>query len=199
MSTSKQRSQVTFTDDMTLGDARRLLQDLYGNGERCPCCTQWAQIYKRSINTGMVKALQEIAANGGADHYVHTSDLAQCNKSGEVAKLAYWGLLEDEGALRADGGRAGYWKITEKGVGYLAGHAACERYALLYDGNVIGHEGPLLTLGQSSSKDFKLDKLRNQTVSNIIPLRATHPDEPAGLFDAPKLNLVPDNYEADLA
>ena len=42
---------------MTLADARDELRDLVNDGHRCPCCTQFAKVYRRKIHSTTAREL----------------------------------------------------------------------------------------------------------------------------------------------
>ena len=42
---------------MSLGDAREWLRERVEHGARCPCCTQFAKVYERKLNSRMARQL----------------------------------------------------------------------------------------------------------------------------------------------
>ena len=102
----------------TVADAKAWLRDRVDDGTRCPCCTQLAKVYKRQINGAMVRALVGLyrASHVGAV-FAHLPPIDPSH--GDAAKLAYWGLIEEEPTVREDGGRSGWWRITPLGVDWL--------------------------------------------------------------------------------
>lgn len=134
---------------MTLKEARDWLRERIDTGERCPCCTQRAQVYWRSINTGM--------AVGVIGLYLwqqkHPGEFAHLptvlgRRSAEEAKLRYWGLMEEEAALRPDGGRTGYWRLTAPGAAWVRGQLRLPRYVRVYDGRALGPPQPYSRSGK---------------------------------------------------
>src|SRR4051794_21959195 len=97
-----------FTDDMRLGDAREALYDLLGEGEECPVCHQFAKIYKRQIHSTMAKELIR-CFHAEPEEWFHLPTVVGYG-GGDITKVRYWGLLEEETTRRVDGGRAGYWR-----------------------------------------------------------------------------------------
>jgi hypothetical protein len=49
--------------------------------------------------------------------------------------------LKEETARREDGGRSGFWRITDDGCDFLAGRLAVPKYARVYNGQVLGFTG----------------------------------------------------------
>jgi hypothetical protein len=117
-----------------LKEARDWLRARVYEGERCPCCTQFAKIYRRKINSGMARALIRQWQVCGQD-YVRTTSL--CPWTHEAGQLVWWGLIEDEGGRREDGGRSGWWRITDAGKRFVLHQDRVAKYAHIYDGRVL--------------------------------------------------------------
>lgn len=140
---------MTITDQSTVGEAKAYLRERLLEGAECSCCTQRAQMYRRTITAGM--ALGMIAVHravrdghGDADGFVHAEDTFRDAKAtgmrlpaavrGDFAKLRFWGLAEQADETRPDGSpRNGHWRLTEKGELFVAGRLAVPRYVWLYN------------------------------------------------------------------
>lgn len=120
----------------TLTDARAQLRQDLDRGARCPCCTQFAKVYRRKINSGMARSLIAMYRTTPSG-WIHLPTQIGA-RSREEGKLAYWGLVEEENALRPDGGRAGYWRLTDTGRAFVRGLVALPKYARVYDGRCLG-------------------------------------------------------------
>ena len=136
--------------DMSLKDARDWLRERVDDGAKCPCCTQLAKVYWRPINTGQAQSairlyVWQVSHPG---QFAHLPTVLG-RRSAEEAKLRYWGLVEEEIALRPDGGRSGYWRLTEQGAAWVRGQIRLPRYVRIYDGRALGPP-------QSRSKSGKL-------------------------------------------
>lgn len=134
---------ITPPDSTPLGEARSWLRDRINDGEHCPCCHQWAQVYYRTINSGMAVGairLWRWTVSHGSE-YAHLPSLGR--RSSEESKLRYWGLAEE------DETRAGYWRLTEKGTWWVLGRIKVPHYVRVYDGKA-------LTPPQSRSKSGKV-------------------------------------------
>lgn len=136
-------------------DARRWLKSVYRKGADCPCCGQRVQLYRRSLNRAMVRALTDIYRAAGRD-WVRIADIV--GKRADEAKLVHWGLLEEQYGRREDGGRKGTWRVTEKGERFLRGEISVPRYVLLYNSKFRDFEGPDITVTKVLS-DFNLREL----------------------------------------
>lgn len=145
-------------DSMTLGEARQWLRERLVEGASCPCCTQLARLYRRPINSGMARSLIKMWRVGGLDwQHIPTSVGA---RSREEGKLRYWGLIEEEIEIRRDdGGRAGWWRVTNHGYDWIHGLTFVQKYAWIYDGGLRRLDGPLINIQQALGSKFDLRDL----------------------------------------
>lgn len=130
-----------LTANSTVAEARRALQDARQAGVQCPCCDQKVQEYRRSINIGMVRslvAIYRVTHEPGHSEWVHVPTEIGA-RSREEGKLAYWGILEEQHARREDGGRRGFWRITDLGKQFVEGRVTLPKYAYVYNGAVTGY------------------------------------------------------------
>lgn len=147
--------------EMSLRAAKDWLRDqVFEGGAQCPCCGQYAKVYKRQINAGMARSLilmyragQEV--EGG---WVYVPRVAG-SRSREEGKLAYWGLVEESDEPREDGGRAGWWRVTGLGKAFVRDRHRVQKYALVYDGRVLGFEGPQIGILDALKTRFRYDEL----------------------------------------
>lgn len=136
-----------FDDQMTVEAARALLlhgPDVLTAGHRCPVCRQYAREYKRKLNATMVKALSLIyKATAPGLHFAHGPTVLKGSGvfGGDLGKVGYFGLVEEEAALRPDGGRSGWWRVTPQGRAFLQGYTTVPKYAHVYDGRVLSFSG----------------------------------------------------------
>lgn len=148
---------MKWPDDSPLGEARAWLRGLLDEGAKCPCCTQRAQTYRRSINSGMARSLVAMFVAGGMDwQHVPTTIPA---RSREEGKLRYWALVEESTEEREDGGRAGWWRITPWGNAFIHHGLQVPKYAHVYDGRCLRLDGPLVAIGDCLGSKFNLRDL----------------------------------------
>lgn len=88
---------VTVTDATPLKDVKEWLRARVRRGERCPCCTQFAKVYRRKLNTGMARVLiwlyhQPFAPGGWVD--VANTAPVWVHRNREIGRLAMWGFVE---------------------------------------------------------------------------------------------------------
>jgi hypothetical protein len=141
----------------SLLEAREYVRMNRDEGVECPCCGQLAKVYRRTINAGMARTLIEAYRADLARGFIHTPSLP-CD-SHEASQLSWWGLLEEELVRRPDGGRAGYWRVTDRGVAFVRGAAQVPKYALIYDGDVLGTAGDLVGIRYCLGKRFDYGEL----------------------------------------
>ncbi len=145
---------VTVNDTIAAGKA--WLRARLDDGSNCPLCGQHAKVYKRKVNSGMARSLIHIYRIGGRG-WVHVRAIGA--QSREEGKLAYWGLLEEQTGVGLHGGRAGYWRVTEKGEKFLKGHILIAKYARVYNGRVLGFEGPDVGIKDALGTKFNYEDL----------------------------------------
>lgn len=141
-----------------LADVRTWLQDRLEQGVPCPCCDQLAKVYRRRVNSGMARGLIRFFQRHRTDWGHQPSVPGLARLGGEWARLTYWGLIEEAGEKRDDGGRAGWWRITEAGEAYLRG-AQLPRYAHIYNGRCLNVDGEGVTISDALGAPFDLAAL----------------------------------------
>lgn len=124
-----------FSPQASLAQVRAWLRMKRDDGVACPACDQHVQVYRRKINAGMARSLMMMYRVGARD-WVHVpSEIGA--RSREEGKLAYWGLVEEEKALRPDGGRTGYWRVTRLGELFVLNRCTVPKYARVFNGELV--------------------------------------------------------------
>ena len=156
---------MSYDDDLdpelvTLAYARDWLRERVDDGHKCPCCSQFAKVYKRRINSRQARALIAMYQAGGTD-WCHLPDVeAPLHLGGsETGKARYWGLVEEASDEREDGGRSGMWRLTQGGVGYVQGYVLVQKYAHIYDGRCLGLSGEPVSIHDALGVRFDYDEL----------------------------------------
>lgn len=127
---------MSITLSSTLHQVRQHLRLHAADGVECPACFQHVKIYRRNINSGMARSLIAMYTVGGRE-WVHVPTQIGA-RSREEGKLAYWGLVEEEKVRRPDGGRAGYWRVTEEGERFVLLRTRVPKYARVYNRQLLG-------------------------------------------------------------
>ena len=149
---------VKFAPNASLSQVRTWLHRKLDEGVTCPVCQQYAKVYRRKINSGMARSLITMYHIGGLD-WVHLPSQVGA-RSREEGKLAYWGLVEEQRAVRPDGGRAGYWRVTKLGELWLTNQCTLPKYARVYNGKCLSLDPTeKVTIKEALSDDFSYDEL----------------------------------------
>lgn len=157
---------------MTLEDAREVLQSEIADGTTCLCCGQHAKVYRRKINSTMVKGLlvfyrHVLALSGGdktlvSSQWVHVPrQTALSAMGGDWARLQLWGLIVSQlDTERPDGGpNSGVWRMTEKGLDFVRRKVRVQMYAKIYNASLLGLDGPLVSISEALGDDFSYEEL----------------------------------------
>jgi hypothetical protein len=151
-----------FRDDMSLGEARDTLRDLVEDGHECPCCRQFARIYRRSIHASMASALVKLHQAAPVGTWLTIADHLEHRELADAGKLAYWNLIAPDLETRDDGSaRTGVWKVTAHGAAFVRGEIEVPRYARVYAQRCLGLVGPYVSIRFCLGKAFDYDELMN--------------------------------------
>lgn len=148
----------------TLEDAKAWLRENIQKGARCPCCTQFAKVYRRLLSAVSARALIALYRTAGMD-FAHmptvvkrrTQDTA--HQGGAATLCGYWDLMLEENAERPDGGRTGWWRVTLQGREFIEGRLFVPKYAHTYAGRVLRLSGPRIGIRQALHTRFDYDEL----------------------------------------
>lgn len=148
---------VTFRPDTPLVQIQAWVQAKLRDGVVCPACGQHAKVYKRKVNAGMARSLIWMYQAGGTS-FIHLPT-AIGSRSREEGKLRYWGLVEERRTPRPDGGRAGFWRVTERGELFVLEKLQIPAYALVYNSHCLGLTGNLISIRQALGRGFSYSEL----------------------------------------
>jgi hypothetical protein len=154
---------------MKLAAAKRLVEKNLVTGIQCPCCGQFAKVYKRTITSSMAYCLVTFAnkTKNEPDKFMHIRDLgtnlrtAHFFGSGDFAKLLYWDLIATTSNNDTAKRSSGVWCITQRGVDFVADKITVPKHALLYDGKLIGLTGKQINIVAALGKKFHYKDLMN--------------------------------------
>lgn len=141
----------------SLQDAREWLALNLREGAICPCCQTVAKVYRRRVHKTIARALIQMYRHGAAHEFVHTPSLP--GDTHEVSQASWWNLIQEEKISRADGGRAGWWKLTPTGVAFVENKIAVPEYALIYDSRLVKLEGDSKSIEDALGKNFNYFEL----------------------------------------
>jgi hypothetical protein len=146
-----------FSDTMTLADARSTLRELVDDGHECPCCRLFAKVYSHKCDSAMARTAIVMLRHGAAANFLHVPSLPGDNH--KVSQLAWWGLVIEERRVRSDGGRAGWWRLSERGVAFAERRHSIPKYARIYDARVLGFRGDLVDIEDCLGQRFSYAEL----------------------------------------
>jgi hypothetical protein len=130
-----------WPEDTLLAEAVRWVLKHRTDGVQCPCCGQFAKIYRRKLNAAMAQALVAFYEKVlGSEDFVHvpsTTDMSRLG--GDWAKLVHWKLIEEKPEDRHDGCKhAGWWRITDLGRRFVRDEVRIASHVLLYNQSLLG-------------------------------------------------------------
>lgn len=143
---------------ITIAEAQQWLAERITTGARCPCCNQYTRVYRRQINSGMARSLIAMYLHGPQGQWVHLPTQVGA-RSREEGKLRYWGLVEEQVAVREDGGRAGYWRLTDAGRQWVTGQTTVPKYVIVYNNTVLRTSGGPVHITDALGKKFNYNEL----------------------------------------
>jgi hypothetical protein len=151
----------------TLKEAKAWLKERVNEGARCPCCNQLAKVYKRRIHSTMAYHLIQLKKRSLDDSFIHKSFLLSGSRSamtslggGEFAMMRHWGLIEEK--LKDDkqkGRTSGFWRITEKGKGFVDKKLLINKFIYLYDGQLLKVSEETASISDCLGEKFDYESL----------------------------------------
>jgi hypothetical protein len=138
--------QLAQTD--SLSEARQWLRDNREKGVDCPCCDQFAKVYRRAMLGAIPLLLIRIYRENPTD-YVNIPDLYKdvagedaVHERGTGLKAKYWGLIEPMPGDRLDGSnRNGWWRLTDAGRAFVRGQITVPKYVHTFNDECLERSG----------------------------------------------------------
>ncbi len=165
-----------FHDDMTLAEAREILNTLADDGVDCPCCRQYVKVYdKKKAGSALARVLIAMyGAEAEEDGWIQVPTMivnhprAAIRRSGRAGTTAkYWGLIEQRPGVRGDGShRSGYWRLTAKGRAFVEGKLRIPKYARTYDDKLEYLHGDPVDIRAALGSNFDYAELMTPRRSN---------------------------------
>ncbi len=128
----------------TVKEVRDLLRQAAVDGANCPCCKQRVKVYRRLLISMNARALIAMHVESGRD-WVHIPTLMRrrlsdvAHRGGYVTMSQHWGLIEEAtDERRGDGGRRGWWRLTDAGESFVLHGLRVPRVARIYNGRCLG-------------------------------------------------------------
>lgn len=119
----------------SIRDGRRWLRKQLKVGADCPLCEQRAQLYRRKITSAMARGLIKQYVSVGKE-FAHSAELCR-RETHEFSQLSWWGLIDELTERRPDGGKAGWWRINDRGEAFVRNELFVPKYVWVYNGHVV--------------------------------------------------------------
>jgi len=147
---------------MPLGEARALLGEQAEDGVECPCCGQFAKVYKRKINSGMAWSLiwlvrEHLETKDWVDVQKQAPRFVMANR--EMGKLIHWGLAVTKSHDGTRKKNSGLWRPTEKGIDFVFDEVTVPTRVHLYNNTVVGSDDELMSIRDALGDKFDYREL----------------------------------------
>ncbi len=154
-----------MTNNQTLEEAKQWLRDNVRDGVHCPCCEQFAKIYRRKLNSAMACMLIEfyryVMETDTWNEWNHIRNFNDSN-GGDFAKLRYWNLIFEKPNKQDNAKKtSGYWKISEAGKRFAENIITLPSHMLLYDSKLLKLDGEDVDITHCLGKNFNYRELMN--------------------------------------
>ena len=143
----------------SLWEARVWLRRRLAKGAECPCCEQFAKIYRRRLDSGVTKTLLLMWKHSKTDWVDVKREIPQAG-NGHMGMLNYWGFVERAAA------RNGVWRITPAGEQFLLGHTTTPSHAEIYNGKLQRLSGDQINVKDALGSKFDYDELMLDNPAN---------------------------------
>lgn len=138
-------------------------------GTNCPCCGQFAKIYKRKFNSGMARSIISFYKKSlwkqGWIHVLKEMDFGKRKGkfyvNGDYGNLTAWELIEAKKEVAEDGNpSSGYYRITDVGKQFACGQIQIPKYTYHYNGEVLDRGSEeVVTIYQALGDKFNYQEL----------------------------------------
>lgn len=153
-------NNMKITGDSTISEARRYLKQNVEKGVDCPCCNQFAKVYKRRINVVMSRTLirlYHLYQQNPLYHHVKeiVSGISDTGTN-DFSKLLYWGLIEEKvkDPTNTKTRTSGYWRISQKGIDFVLNKISVPSYCYVYNGEAYQFSDEYTNIEKTLDKKF---------------------------------------------
>lgn len=140
-----------------LEDARAQLHEQSEEGTTCPCCDQYAKVYKRRLSANMVLFLIDLVTKCSADGWMKYTE---CRFTGrDYNFLRHWGLADTRVNNDPEKKSSGMWRPTQLGRDFLSGRAFVPAYVHVYNNIVVETDKNMVGPQEALGKRFSFSEL----------------------------------------
>lgn len=144
----------------TINTAKQFFRDGLRKGIVCPCCNRFAKIYSRKLNNAMAIGLAMFydKTTSSGQVWIHMErffkgENCKATIRGDFTKLRYWELIE----LNSE--KAGFYRITQKGIDFLNNKIKIPKSALIYNDEVLGFSEKQVSVNDVVKEFFDFEVL----------------------------------------
>lgn len=152
----------------TIEEARNFLKKNIDKGVTCPCCSQFAKVYKRRINVVMSRMLIRLYQMNYANQYEyhHVKEIVSGisdTGTNDFSKLLYWGLIEEKekDSTNSKTRTSGYWRISKKGIDFVENKIKMPSFCFVYNGMPRQFSEEQVDIEQTLGNKFNYKNLMN--------------------------------------
>jgi len=162
------------TKTATVDEAKEWLRkEIFEEGALCPCCTQFAKVYRRPFNTAMAYAIIVFAQRLKVGVWTDIPEFLEAEKhsgivrSREWTRLRFWKLIEPkEDEIREDGSeKTGIYRLTQAGRDFAFGVTEEAHSIFMYDGRMLRKSPEMVSIREALGKKFNYDELMAPALS----------------------------------
>jgi len=136
-----------------------------GKGISCPCCSQYAKVYSRKLNSNMGRFLISLirCSNSSTDGgWVHYSRCKFRGRDYNYLDVSYFALAEQRTNEDTDKRRSGFWRPTQRGIDFVGGNISVPRHAYVYNGRLLGFSDEQVDIITCLGIYFSYEELMNE-------------------------------------
>lgn len=142
------------------------------DGFVCGLCGHKTGYYRRTLNSGMCRALFELWSRTERDpgtQWWHHREFDFFG-SRETHKLVYWDLVEEKPHDKKDKTKrsSGHWRITEKGKMFAANQTYLPGAAIVFHNHLIRMQGPPVKIVDAVVRKFHYGELMQAHREGIL-------------------------------
>ena len=177
MVTGKKPVKLVLDPSTTIKEAQDKIKTLVrGPGVHCPVCRQLVKIVEKDLSPEMAYVLILLYRHFKESDDWDWLDIAQYLESmvaigsevtgGEWRKLEYWGLILERPPVKRSVlskeppvKTVGFYRLTDRGKGFLLGQLKVPKSVLLYQGNILEFSGKTVSIQECLGKDYIYEDL----------------------------------------
>lgn len=116
------------------------------NGQHCPVCTQWGEIYSHSVTPGLAKSLINLYRLNRPSHIGEWKTVS----GGIIVVLTYFGLIRrPAGDPSRTFNRSGVWEATQLARDWIEQRVVLPKHVRVYDNRVLGWSTEYVTFAEA--------------------------------------------------